>query len=546
MKKFTLQFLLLILSFSLKAQVSGSTTVCVGYLYDYSVNVPNASTYNWTTPFGWLLLSGQNTNQIHILANYSVGNVCVDAFDEGGTLISTQCLNVAWGGGSTGWDAVEQIHQICFCNVSTLSVTPNSSTCPGTCGSGVPSANTYFAVYDGPWGSGNYLGPADGTTPYAAPQTPPGSMLTVYIYMIDTSQGVNNPVLLSGGNCPIISNNMITLQGCFPPTLSFQQTPDPACYGDTITVTYTNSISGANSFSWSSFDPGLTLVSPGNTTNVNVVVNQAIMPGSLNLSLNDNMGCLIEGSYSVDASNCSGPTPIANFTSSSSDVCRGQCLSFTNLSQNSTSYEWTFQGGTPSASTDVNPSSICYLTSGTYDVQLIATGANGSDTLLLADYVTVLTPVTPTLTFSNDTIYTSSGFHSFVWHWNGNIISGAHQSYYVATQDGDYSVHCLDSNGCSTTATMIGVVTGITEEQIQDLYIYPNPADQTLSFTNSSQKNEITGATLFNSSGAIVKSKTDMIGKNEFNVANLANGIYLLKIETQQGSLKRKVNVMHQ
>ena len=44
---------------------------------------------------------------------------------------------------------------------------------------------------------------------------------------------------------------------------------------------------------------------------------------------------------------------------------------------------------TPGSSTDVNPLGICYSTPGTYDVTLIATGAGGSDTLTLTNYITV-------------------------------------------------------------------------------------------------------------------------------------------------------------
>jgi hypothetical protein len=55
---------------------------------------------------------------------------------------------------------------------------------------------------------------------------------------------------------------------------------------------------------------------------------------------------------------------------------------------NPTSWSWTFNGGTPSASTAQNPS-VIYNTEGPYDVSLTATNAEGSDTKTVAGYITV-------------------------------------------------------------------------------------------------------------------------------------------------------------
>lgn len=53
-----------------------------------------------------------------------------------------------------------------------------------------------------------------------------------------------------------------------------------------------------------------------------------------------------------------------------------------------TDYLWTFEGGTPSSSTDQNPS-IVYNTTGTFDVELKVSNSIGSDNLLLTDYITI-------------------------------------------------------------------------------------------------------------------------------------------------------------
>lgn len=71
--------------------------------------------------------------------------------------------------------------------------------------------------------------------------------------------------------------------------------------------------------------------------------------------------------------------PIADFDASSKGGCPGITITFTNFSANSTSWSWTFPGGTPSSSTVKNPT-VTYSTQGNYNVTLVATSAAGSST----------------------------------------------------------------------------------------------------------------------------------------------------------------------
>jgi len=87
--------------------------------------------------------------------------------------------------------------------------------------------------------------------------------------------------------------------------------------------------------------------------------------------------------------------PVADFSATPTSVYEGGTVSFTDLSTNSpTSWAWTFPGGTPATSTAQNPS-VVYSTAGTYNVQLIATNAGGSDTELKTLYITVTVPPPP-------------------------------------------------------------------------------------------------------------------------------------------------------
>ena len=68
--------------------------------------------------------------------------------------------------------------------------------------------------------------------------------------------------------------------------------------------------------------------------------------------------------------------PLALFTSPN-HICPGTCTDFVNLSQNATTYQWTFTGANPSVSVDANPTNICYNSPGNYAVTLIARPRRG-------------------------------------------------------------------------------------------------------------------------------------------------------------------------
>lgn len=92
------------------------------------------------------------------------------------------------------------------------------------------------------------------------------------------------------------------------------------------------------------------------------------------------------GIWEIPISPTSPPT--ANFNSSSTAICEGAEVLYTNNSLQADSYLWSFPGGIPASSTDINPT-VTYSTPGFHNVQLIANNQNGSDTLLLLNHIQV-------------------------------------------------------------------------------------------------------------------------------------------------------------
>jgi PKD repeat protein len=94
-----------------------------------------------------------------------------------------------------------------------------------------------------------------------------------------------------------------------------------------------------------------------------------------------------------------GPYIYANFYSNSRTISQGQSINFfdSTLGSSSTnSWQWTFSGGTPSSSTERNPTNIRYDSPGTYDVSLSVWSDCCSDIETKTGYITVLPGCMPT------------------------------------------------------------------------------------------------------------------------------------------------------
>jgi len=80
--------------------------------------------------------------------------------------------------------------------------------------------------------------------------------------------------------------------------------------------------------------------------------------------------------------------PIADFVADETHITAGESVRFTSLSENATTWEWYFEGGTPETSTEEHPT-VVYEKAGCFDVKLTVTNANGNDMVLKEDYITV-------------------------------------------------------------------------------------------------------------------------------------------------------------
>jgi PKD repeat protein len=146
--------------------------------------------------------------------------------------------------------------------------------------------------------------------------------------------------------------------------------------------------------------------------------------------------------------------PTASFTPSSSSICAGNSITFTNTSTNATSYSWSFPGGTPSSSTTASPV-VTFNTAGTYTVTLTASNNVGTSTATTTITVNALPNVSASASPSTSVCagqsitLTGSGANSYTW--SGGITNG---TPFVPAASGTYTVTGTNTNGCTNTASI--------------------------------------------------------------------------------------------
>jgi PKD repeat protein len=248
---------------------------------------------------------------------------------------------------------------------------------------------------------------------------------------------------------------------------------------------------------------------------------------------------------------CSGTTvilPVAGLQSSDSTLCTYDCINFTDLSTNATSWKWTFQGALPPSSTDQNPQSVCYFTSGNFDVTLIASNNGGSDTLKATSMISVIdAPPTPIITRTGNTLSCSfdPSYISYQWYDSTTIVPGATDTFYVATHSGNYNVSVVNTNGCSIAVGINIIIDPLGVQQNSSdkgVYIYPNPTTgkiTVLVFSPAYLETRI--ITVTNVLGEIICKSQIVNSRAEIDLSEFAAGMYFVDIKGESGRWSNKI-----
>ncbi|MDP4282519.1 MAG: T9SS type A sorting domain-containing protein [Bacteroidota bacterium] len=250
------------------------------------------------------------------------------------------------------------------------------------------------------------------------------------------------------------------------------------------------------------------------------------------------------------------PMPVT-FTTTDSVGCAPFQVNYSSAAPQANTYQWSFPGGTPSASSDPNPS-VTYTTEGLYNARLVAwdnvTYHGNIDTKV--GYISVgtslaapATPTGPTTVYTNTTPtsdYISTGTPnalSYTWSIDppeagtisGNFTTGT--VTWAAGFGGQVSVSLQGVGSCGTgTASQpiiveVSPALGISEPAKHNLItLYPNPAKSYVNIISSRElKADIR---IYNTMGSIVLNlgKITLKDSYQLNLSGLVPGVYFVNL----------------
>lgn len=479
---------------------AGFTGTVAGTTVTFNNMTTNATSYSWDFGDG-----GSSTlpNPMHTYATDGVYEVTLTATNEcGSTTINGQFTVVTMP--TAGFSAAETS------GCAPLTVQFNNES----------SANATNFAWSFP----------GGTPATSSQENPVVTYNTAGTYTVTLT--VSNPA----GNNTSTQTNFITVNTI--PSASFTTAINLAV------VAFTNTTTNGTSYTWDFGD--------GNTSAEANPTHTYAMDGIYTVKLTATNEC--GDAFTSQTVIIATTVPIAMFSAEPTSGCAPITVQFTNQSSaNSESYQWSFPGGLPAASTEENPV-VVYGTPGTYDVTLTATNSQGFDSHTETSFVVVNGVPTPSFTQSanfNVLTFTNTTTNATSYSWNfgdGNTSTEANPTHTYAT-GGQYEVTLTATNQCGFQSTTIEIT--VQANNVEDIPgisrfdVFPNPNSGRFTLVMEGAPQNELELSLTNVLGQRLHSeKADFRSgqlTRDFSFSQLSAGMYILQVKSGEKAMFRKL-----
>ncbi len=246
--------------------------------------------------------------------------------------------------------------------------------------------------------------------------------------------------------------------------------------------------------------------------------------------------------------------PIADFSHKAPTGCAPLLVNFQEKSsENTTSFVWYFEGGTPNISTESNPK-IAYEKAGKYAVTLVVKNAEGIDSLYKKDWIIVhslpLSRFIPTVK-GNEVAFQNTSINAlqYKWDFGDSTTSQEVNPKHLYKKAGKYNVKLIAENECSQTEFTEFITLNFTKNQDflteKDIAVFPNPSSGFFTLSLKTNSEESVDFQLYNSIGQTVQLANTIApdGNNSyhFELNHLPKGVYFLVIKEKTNATRVKL-----
>ena len=291
-----------------------------------------------------------------------------------------------------------------------------------------------------------------------------------------------------------------------------------------------NKIAKWNGSNWTPLGAGMGMYAPYSAMVYTLhVFNNALYVGG-QFSTADGVPAASIAKFTVCSTTPNQPSAI----SGSNLTCSGSSQTYSILPVSGAStYTWSLPTGwTGSSST----TSITATVGNSGTINVTADNSCGSSAPQ-SFLVTVNPSPAPTINQSGNILNAPAGFVSYQWHLNSNSISGATNQSHTATQSGNYYVVVTNTNNCSGQSNTLNIVVTDVEDASKqnDIIIAPNPVCSTVIVSCNKTIGLIS---IYDPLGRKVFEKDVAVRKVEIDLSNLPSGLYYLRTEHSQQTIR--------
>ncbi len=160
-------------------------------------------------------------------------------------------------------------------------------------------------------------------------------------------------------------------------------------------------------------------------------------------------------------------------------------------------------------------------------------------------------PSTPSITQSNDTLYSNIIIAGAIYYWykSGVLTATTSTPYYTLTATGLYTLK-INKNNCESavSASFNAVVTGIKVNKTElQFAVVPNPNSGQFELRVTAEKNDSYQLVLYNVTGQEIKKEEMNVQKGlnvkQFNLNNIEKGMYFISLIGKEGVATQNIIV---